>query len=553
MKMSGETISESSSDGDSFSPWDVLTARYDKSQRARIDRFKEEEDLGADEDMEEEISPTRAQKIGRALLDILRLRLRKVEAQRDREARIIARRELREEIRRAEAEESERSDLDEQLLLRAMDEYRDYAVRSRDSFLIRQESIERSLNDNLTQISQLEEEALDPNSGVTKRTVRYVPKDKNGEDMAPVEIPVYDLTGYRFRQLSTCTGIASDGNPEYKKLARKRLEHPELWTRTLDEIKDEPGFLKKGAYNDTISASYRDTGNKTRDAILKPSAENVVYGFCKVAPKSVVTSRSSDSGTPGEALSERTRPDIASHWRWEEHTAWDKIHVTKVEDFSPDKGQHDEVAFARYDEKGNPVLPDYIYTQNNAISRYDLLHAYYFGVPIINLNTASYETEEEKALYERDRIARDEEEARRIAMEEEKRKAREEAERAQKEADAERARIKRAKKELIKQQREKRRNEIIATGKCESFEEILQLSDDDDEAIVMLKAVAEKGDKQKIADEVIAELDKDGDLERLANGDDMSDYDWGGYYESIRDIFDFDYSKIYSELHGKRE
>ena len=69
----------------------------------------------------------------------------------------------------------------------------------------------------------------------------------------------------------------------------------------------------------------------------------------------------------------------------------------------------------------------------------------------------------------------------------------------------------------------------------------------------MLKAVAEKGDKQKIADEVIAELDKDGDLERLANGDDMSDYDWGGYYESIRDIFDFDYSKIYSELHGKRE
>ena len=238
--MSGETISESSSDGDSFSPWDALTARYDKSQRTRIDRFKEEEDLGADEDMEEEISPTRAQKIGRALLDILRLRLRKVEAQRDREARIMARRELREEIRRAEAEESERSDSDEQLLLRAMREYRDYAVRSRDSFLIRQESIERSLNDNLTQISQLEEEALDPNSGVTKRAVRYVPKDENGEDMAPVEIPVYDLTGYRFRQLSSSTGIASDGNPEYKQLARKRLEHPELWSRTLDEIKDEP-------------------------------------------------------------------------------------------------------------------------------------------------------------------------------------------------------------------------------------------------------------------------------------------------------------------------
>lgn len=553
MKMSGETTSESSSDGDSFSPWDMLTARYDKSQRARIDRFKEEEDLGADEDMEEEISPTRAQKIGRALLDILRLRLRKVEAQRDREARIMARRELREEIRRAEAEELERSDSDEQLLLRAMREYRDYAVSNRDSFLIRQESIERSLNDNLTQISQLEEEALDPNSGVTKRTVRYVPKDENGEDMAPVEIPVYDLTGYRFRQLSSCTGIASDGDPEYKKLARKRLEHPELWTRTLDEIKDEPDFLKKGAYNDTISASYRDTGNKTKDAILEPSAENVVYGFCKVAPKSVVTSRSSDSGTPGEALSERTRPDIASHWRSEERTAWDKIHVTKVEDFSPDKGQYDEVAFARYDEKGNPVLPDYIYTQNNAISQYDLLHAYYFGVPIINLNTASYETEEEKALYERDRIARDEEEARRIAMEEEKRKAREEAERAQEEADAERARIERAKKELIEQQREKRRNEIIATGKCESFEEILQLSDNDDDAITMLKAVAEKGDKQKIADEVIADLDKDGELERLADGDDMSDYDLEGYYESVRDIFDFDYSKIYSELHGKRE
>ena len=377
MKMSGETISESSSDGDSFSPWDVLTARYDKSQRARIDRFKEEEDLGADEDMEEEISPTRAQKIGRALLDILRLRLRKVEAQRDREARIIARRELREEIRRAEAEESERSDLDEQLLLRAMDEYRDYAVRSRDSFLIRQESIERSLNDNLTQISQLEEEALDPNSGVTKRTVRYVPKDKNGEDMAPVEIPVYDLTGYRFRQLSTCTGIASDGNPEYKKLARKRLEHPELWARTLDEIKDEPGFLKKGAYNDTISASYRDTGNKTRDAILKPSAENVVYlkpsaenvvyGFCRVAPKSVVVSHSADSGITGEALSERTHPDIASHWLSAQNVAQGRITVTKVEDFSPNKNRHDEVAFARYDEKGNPALPDYIYTQNRLI------------------------------------------------------------------------------------------------------------------------------------------------------------------------------------------
>ena len=551
MKMSGETISESSSDGDSFSPWDVLTARYDKSQRARIDRFKEEEDLGADEDMEEEISPTRAQKIGRALLDILRLRLRKVEAQRDREARIIARRELREEIRRAEAEESERSDLDEQLLLRAMDEYRDYAVRSRDSFLIRQESIERSLNDNLTQISQLEEEALDPNSGVTKRTVRYVPKDKNGEDMAPVEIPVYDLTGYRFRQLSTCTGIASDGNPEYKKLARKRLEHPELWARTLDEIKDEPGFLKKGAYNDTISASYRDTGNKTRDAILKPSAENVVYGFCRVAPKSVVVSHSADSGITGEALSERTHPDIASHWLSAQNVAQGRITVTKVEDFSPNKNRHDEVAFARYDEKGNPALPDYIYTQNNAISQYDLLHAYYFGIPIINLRTLSYQTEEEKASEERRRIAS---EAENRKYREEAEKAREEAEKAREEAEKAQEELKKEKKIQMERQREKRKNEIIATGKCESFEEIIRSSKDEDDVIAMLKAVAEKGDKQKIADEVIADLDEYGELEQLANGGDMPDIAWGeNYYKAISEIFGFDYSKIYSDLHGRRE
>ena len=70
----------------------------------------------------------------------------------------------------------------------------------------------------------------------------------------------------------------------------------------------------------------------------------------------------------------------------------------------------------------------------------------------------------------------------------------------------------------------------------------------------MLKAVAEKGDKQKIADEVIADLDEYGELEQLANGGDMPDIAWGeNYYKAISEIFGFDYSKIYSDLHGRRE
>ena len=227
MKMKGETLSGSSSN-DNFSPWSKLAAKYDRSQRARIDRLKEDGGIDSYENIaEEEVSPTRAQKAGRALLDILRLSSQKIEAQRNYEAQMAARRELREEAAQRERAELEADMKD---VRKMVDTYYDSRLRNQRA----QELLERDLNERLTKIDQLEEEALGGNPDVEKSTRSY-----NGN-----EIPVYTLHGFPIKMLTHTVDYrrlndsGEIGTETYKDVMRD----PSIWTERRDISEQTEGF-----------------------------------------------------------------------------------------------------------------------------------------------------------------------------------------------------------------------------------------------------------------------------------------------------------------------
>ena len=387
MRSNSETLSEESSENsDSLSPWDKLAAEYDKSQRIRIDRFKEDENLDPYENMgEEETSPTRAQKIGRALLDILRLRLRKVEARRDREALITARRELREEWQHEEAERLERlrlaaeqkearkreeeAELERLELERGMKAARDNYEGNRDSRFRNQraqELLERDLNERLVKIDQLEEESLAENPEVEKSTMSY-----NGS-----EIPVYTLHGFPVKMLTHTVDYrknnlsGSIGTKTYKEV----MEDPSIWAKRRDIAEQTEGFgtTNDNARGDTISASYT---NSEQNFDSRVSGE-LVYGFCQVEADSVLAVVNGDGGTTNMAGTLETT--ISNP---------DKFDI--LEGSGSTKG-YNEVLLRRYSENGMPKRPDYILAENGKITETMLKHAEYFGIPIINLDMEAY-------------------------------------------------------------------------------------------------------------------------------------------------------------------
>ncbi|MBP5633308.1 hypothetical protein J6X13_00005, partial [Candidatus Saccharibacteria bacterium] len=359
MKMKGETLSGSSSN-DNFSPWSKLAAKYDRSQRARIDRLKEDGGIDSYEDIaEEEVSPTRAQKAGRALLDILRLSSQKIEAQRNYEAQMAARRELREEAAQRERAELEADMKDARKMV---DTYYDSRLRNQRA----QELLERDLNERLTKIDQLEEEALGGNPDVEKSTRSY-----NGN-----EIPVYTLHGFPIKMLTHTVDYrrlndsGEIGTETYKDVMRD----PSIWTERRDISEQTEGFgTREGnARGNTISVSYT---NSERNFKSRFTGE-LVYGFCQVEADSVLSVTNGDGSTSnmeGDAETSISNPDELDMLEGAEGT-----------------NNYNEILLRRYSENGMPKRPDYIVAENGQITETMLRHAEYFGIPIINIDKDAY-------------------------------------------------------------------------------------------------------------------------------------------------------------------
>lgn len=374
-------------DDGSSSIWDKLADKYDASQRARIDRAKEDGlDLFHQERMKEgELTPTRAQKVGRVLLEMMGLKLEKVELSRDKAARYVAREEMREESRRTATEAAERSRIENERreaeareeqaererksLENAMADARDYFNSHRKERLQNQraqELLERKLNEQLLTIDKLEEEVLSENPDVEKSSVSY------GDS----EIPVYTLHGLSVKMLTHTVDYrrlnkpGEIGTETYKKV----MEDPSVWDTRRDIAEQEEGFgTREGnARGDTISTSYT---NSERNFDSRMSGE-LTYGFSHVDGDSVVYIANGDGGTSnmaGTSEAKITDPD--------EIDTLEGAQSTSI---------YNEILLRRYSENGMPKRPDYIVVENGIITETVLKHAKYFNIPIVNLDTVEY-------------------------------------------------------------------------------------------------------------------------------------------------------------------
>jgi hypothetical protein len=126
---------------------------------------------------------------------------------------------------------------------------------------------------------------------------------------------------------------------------------------------------------DTISCSYYTSSERNIDNYIPGE---LVYGFENVGADSVIQAYNGD-GMTGNMIGQReTRlSDAGALQRLTELT----VH-------------YNEVVLRRYDENGNPKLPNYIVVRNGKISDVSIRHAKYFNIPIVNIDRSAYrETE----------------------------------------------------------------------------------------------------------------------------------------------------------------
>ena len=354
-----------------------------------------------------EKQPSMIRRMGREVMDKLKIRSEKSEKIRDREMMAVVLREYREEKERRRLEDekaaAEKRALEEQeekrlQEMREEEERRSLECdmsRARDYFEINksrmfrseraQEIIENDFRERLTTVDDLEEALLEEKEGISKRSIEY-------ED---TEIPVYELTGLPFAVLSHAVDYRyanySEGRVDIgNQTAQDLLKNPALWERTREEVEALPGYgtRNEDALGDVISTSYANSESNLNTRVSKlGDYYTLCYGFSHPQSDSVlfVTSgdgSTSNTGGKGKAII-----------RGEEYNA--------VRDLEGDGGvvMYNETVLRRYDENGKPILPDYIITENGHIAEAALRHAKYFGIPIVNINKAPYEKRlEEKAI-----------------------------------------------------------------------------------------------------------------------------------------------------------
>ena len=64
------------------------------------------------------------------------------------------------------------------------------------------------------------------------------------------------------------------------------------------------------------------------------------------------------------------------------------------------QGPYNEVTLGRYDNDGQPYKPDFILTSNNNISDYAITHAFYYDIPIINIDNQAYTNQQRQSILE---------------------------------------------------------------------------------------------------------------------------------------------------------
>lgn len=416
-----------------------ISKAYDEKERLRVERIKSELSLNMRQfrelkgiplgvDMSPTVEsyytwrqaaePTVFRKAIRFIGD--RLGIKIDEAQREKEAARIALAEYKEERakksreerakkkeevdkseqekeRRRKKEDQEAKQEKKEVLANKMASGRKKAKREKIKQLKNQRSqeiIERDLNSRLLKIDDLETEVLSGNPGISKETKAY-----DG-----IDIPIYNLKGLPYSILSTTidyrkankvaveSGSYSPDDLIGIETYQEILKNPAKWAERRDVAEQSAGFGTRGvnALGDIISCSYHnsETNNHAfvEDSEKTGSIDNthdLLYGFENVEGDSVILITNEDGGTSNIAGKSNTMLN--------EH----KLDIIEELQWNPALS-YDEVTLRRYSENGYPKRPDYILTMNGRITDAALLHAKYFGIPIVNIEMSIYDEKQTK-------------------------------------------------------------------------------------------------------------------------------------------------------------
>jgi len=245
----------------------------------------------------------------------------------------------------------------------------------------KQAELQRRINEKLVTIDDLEAAIAAGNPEVE----RGEPIEYDGKT-----IPVYTLKGYPCSLISHAVDFkmsiykSSGGGGIGVKTMLDLLENPSIWTQTESEAKaaHEFGTEDGSAMSTTISASYVNTEGSLYYRAGYDS--EIRYGFSQLEGDSVICLRYNDN------LTRVAKTRLPSEVDDDDFRVFDGINSGKR-----GGSLHNEIVLQRYDEQGNPRLPDYIITDNMYITETTKKHAAYFGtegfgIPIINIDRESY-------------------------------------------------------------------------------------------------------------------------------------------------------------------
>ena len=252
-----------------------------------------------------------------------------------------------------------------------------------------QEIIEKDLNSRLLSVDNLETEVLSENPDISKR---FVPYEND-------EVTIYDLKGLPYSMLTHTVDYrrankeaVERGDKSFNNLIGTKtyldvMNDPTIWTERRDVAEASIGFGSReaDARGDTISCSFHnsETNNKGFIRDSENSPHDLIYGFEKVEPDSVISIDRTDGGTSNILGKSETQLNDS------------KIgEIEKIQKSS--RHGYNEVLLRRYSENGVPKRPDYIVAINGRISDAALRHAKYFGVPIVNIEESIYDENQKK-------------------------------------------------------------------------------------------------------------------------------------------------------------
>ena len=260
---------------------------------------------------------------------------------------------------------------------------RERRQEQRNEFAAKRMETEQQLGERLTSVEEIVA-AAETGFQADKRELEY-----DGR-----KVPVYDMKGYPITILSHDIGFkAGSPNRPDGVMARLVLEHPEAW---LEPSPTRGEFVRNQeaarAYEEpqianTLSASYFDSKSMSRHikrgeqkiSLLEANlrTETVRYAFTHVRANSLYNVSNRDAGTPAflddEVRGRSGQIDFLNELENSDFAGWN------------------EVGMLRYDEQGNPILPDYVVTLDGTITQDTLRHAAFFGVPVVNVESQYYE------------------------------------------------------------------------------------------------------------------------------------------------------------------